>query len=115
MVQHEHLIYGGQSVVKALSNLFNLIVKHGKLPNEWKYGLVVPILKGGDKSKRSPDNYRPISLLSCVLKVFEHIIRNRLMDNVFSDKHFPNSQQQGFQKHLSCMSVSFNLHETIFL
>ncbi|VDI17291.1 Hypothetical predicted protein [Mytilus galloprovincialis] len=76
-VQNEHLRHGGISVVKCVTAIFNIIVKQGRIPQNWKLGLLVPIFKGGTKCKTSPDNYRPVSLLSCVLKLFESVIKAR--------------------------------------
>ena len=74
-IQHEHLLHGGSVVVKNLTALFNKIIRVGRIPNDWKFGLLVPIFKGGTKKKTTPDSYRQVSLLSCVLKVFENIIK----------------------------------------
>ena len=109
-IQHEHLRYGGDVVIKCITALFNLVVKKGTIPLEWKLGLLVPIYKGGDKSKTSPSSYRPVSLLSCVYKVFENILKSRIQ----IEENFPSPQQQGFQKTLGCLTASFNLHETIY-
>ncbi|VDH92073.1 Hypothetical predicted protein [Mytilus galloprovincialis] len=110
-IQHEHLLYGGHTLVRCLTSLFNLVVSKGRIPNGWKLGLLVPLFKGNNKPKTSPDSYRPITLLPCVLKVFEHVIKSRLLLYVFDGSVFPNPQQQGFQKYLGCLTASFNLHE----
>ncbi|CAG2242588.1 unnamed protein product [Mytilus edulis] len=68
-IQHEHLLYGGHTLVRCLTSLFNLVVSKGRIPNGWKLGLLVPLFKGNNKPKTSPDSYRPITLLPCVLKV----------------------------------------------
>ncbi|CAG2254224.1 unnamed protein product [Mytilus edulis] len=68
-IQHEHLLYGGNTLVRCLTSLFNLVVSKGRIPNGWKLGLLVPLFKGNNKPKTSPDSYRPITLLPCVLKV----------------------------------------------
>lgn len=113
-IQHEHLRFGGSSIVKCLTVLFNTTVRDGHIPRMWKLGLVVPIFKGGDKCKTSLDSYKPVSLLSCVYKIFESIIQSRLLKYVLVDKEFPSPQQQGFQKNLGCLTASFNLQETTF-
>ena len=57
------------SITLAVTKLFNMSIKSGKLPNEWKLALVTPIPKSGNKS--DPANYRPISLLSIISKLLE--------------------------------------------
>jgi len=41
--------------------LFNKVWETGKLPSEWKHGVIVPIAKPG-KDKALPRSYRPIAL-----------------------------------------------------
>ena len=61
-----------KTISKPLTNLFNVSLQRGIFPNIWKQANVIPIFKKGDKS--SPDNYRPVSLLSSVGKVMEKCI-----------------------------------------
>ena len=79
-----------------LTILFNSVVTMSKVPQHWRKGLVIPIFKGGDKPKNSPDSYRPVCLLSVVLKVFEKLVLQRLQSHVLIPGTFPNSFQQGF-------------------
>ena len=60
------------SLTYPLSKMFNLVYNVGCIPSEWKVSNVVPIHKKDDKS--DVENYRPISLISLVMKVFERII-----------------------------------------
>ena len=46
------------------------------IPTEWRQGIVVPLHKDGDE--RDPMNYRGITLLSIVGKVFTRVLNNRL-------------------------------------
>ena len=56
---------------------------------------MVPIFKTG--SKRSPNNYRPISLISNIAKIFEKIIHNRL-ENLLTKHTILSKNQFGFIK-----------------
>jgi len=61
------------SIAPFVTRLFNLSIQSGKVPAEWKQFLVVPIPKSSDLS--SPNNYRPISLLSILSKLLERHIQ----------------------------------------
>ena len=63
--------------------LFNIIFDTGIIHTVWLDGNVIPIYKKkGDQL--DPRTYRPITLLSCLGKLFTSIINNRL--TVFSDQ-----------------------------
>merc|ERR1712240_825778 len=59
-----------------LANIFNASISKGVYPDLLKTARVTPIYKKGVKS--DPGNYRPISVLSQVNKVFEKILHKRL-------------------------------------
>ena len=74
------------SFVSKLTFLFNLSLRSGKLPSQWKVSNVIPIFKSGDPSNAS--NYRPISLLPLVSKVLECIIFNRISHHLYQQIRF---------------------------
>jgi hypothetical protein len=59
-----------------LQHIISKSFEFGIVPEQFKIAKVVPIFKGGDRS--SPDNFRPISLLSNFSKILEKIVSNRL-------------------------------------
>ena len=61
----------------------------------------IPIFKKGDKS--DPANYRPISLTSHLIKIFERVIRKRLVAHLETNSILTN-KQHGFRKGRSCLS-----------
>ena len=80
-------------ISKILQYIFNLSIKTSKFPSAWKKANVVPIHKKGDKSVI--DNYRPVSLLSVVAKVFERIVF-KYVYNHFRDNFVISVYQSGF-------------------
>ena len=54
----------------------NLWVKH-LFPKTWRHAIVIPIAKPG-KDPSNPNNYRPISLTSCLCKLLEKMVNHRL-------------------------------------
>ena len=78
-----------------ICRLFNLSIQVGVFPSSLKIARVTPIFKSGDKSLFS--NYRPISILSTLSKVFEKLMFKRFNSflvrfNVMRDNQF------GFRK-----------------
>jgi hypothetical protein len=57
--------------------LFNSFYANEFAPEAWKLAIVIPLLKAG-KPADSVSSYRPISLTSCLGKVFERIVTSRL-------------------------------------
>jgi len=64
------------SFAKPLSELFNLCLGLGHFPDKWKLAQIIPVFKNGDPTNCT--NYRPISLLPCVSKVFERLLFNHI-------------------------------------
>lgn len=78
-------------LAEPLTDLFNFSLKGGIFPEVLKKSLVVPVYKSG--CDRSLDSYRPISLLSVVSKIFEKIVKERMLKfldkfSFFADKQF---------------------------
>ena len=64
-----------------LTKLFSKCLKESCFPDCWKVPSVVPVLKNvGERS--TAKNYRPVSLLSVVSKVFEKLINKRIVDHL---------------------------------
>jgi hypothetical protein len=89
-----------------LAHIFNLCMSTGVYPNSLKRARVIPIFKSGDPYKVS--NYRPISTLSYLNKIFEKILHSRL--TTFFDKFSIISDNQfGFRKGTNTTMAIFYL------
>ena len=79
--------------------LFNRVLEEGIVPETWLNGMILPIYKSkGDRN--DPDNYRGITLLSCLGKLFTSVINERL--NKYADKiSLINENQAGFRNKYS--------------
>ena len=67
-------------LTQVLTKIFNKSLDETKLPEDWKLAHIASIFKKG--KKLLADNYRPVSLLSIVCKIFEKIIRAHLMEHL---------------------------------
>lgn len=82
-----------------LLKLYNDIFLSGIVPKPWSTQIVVPILKP-KKDAESPKSYRPIALSSCIEKIFELLIKNRL-EWWLETQDLMKNTQNGFRKYHS--------------
>ena len=75
-ISAEFYKYGCNELLPALELLFNTILTNGEYPSEWATGIIHPVYKKGDHGV--PDNYRKITVMPCIGKLFESILNNRL-------------------------------------
>ena len=67
-----------------LQELLNLVLKEGRIPNDWSKSWIVSVYKGkGDALDCG--SYRGIKLLEHVMKLFERIIEERIRGTVCID------------------------------
>ena len=90
-----------EQISKPLAHVFNMSLREGFVPLEWKEANIIPLFKKGSRYKSV--NYRPVSLTSVICKLLESIIRDHIMDFLIKHKLI-NSSQHGFLKSKSCLT-----------
>ena len=86
----------GEIASVKLANLFTKCVREGKIPKAWKNAIIILIHKKGDT--KDLKNYRPISLLSVIYKLFTKVITNRITETLDSNQP---REQAGFRSGFS--------------
>ena len=86
------------AVAPFLVFIFNTSLKHGIFPDDLKTARISPIYKSGDKKIRG--NYRPISILSIIAKLFEKLVCAQL-NPFLTENNILSSCQSGFRKNYS--------------
>ncbi|XP_063635113.1 uncharacterized protein LOC134805838 [Cydia splendana] len=107
-ITSELLRAGGTPVLKVLQKLFNSVLSEGITPETWNRGEVVLFFKKGDNNLLK--NYRPITLLSHVYKLFSRVITNRLEHRL---DDFRPPEQAGFRKGYSTIDHIHTLRQVI--
>jgi exonuclease III len=107
-LRNEMFKLGGGTMVTLLLKLFKYINDQGAVADDCRKATVVNLFKDGDPL--DPSNYRGISLISCLGKLFLSIWAERItnhMENKLSD------EQGGFRPHRSTIDQAFTLHEVL--
>jgi hypothetical protein len=86
------------TLIPHLTILFNLIIAEKKLPLDWKVSIVTPLHKAGPKDDVS--NYRPVSILSPLLRTFERCLAEQIKEHLTTIK-FLSDSQFGFRRYHS--------------
>ena len=100
MIPSKLLKMAASIVAPSLTSIFSKSILTGIYPNDWKTAKVTPLFKKGIKS--DPNNYRPISVIPIITKVFERIVYNQLFHYLDDNKLL-----------LGCQSGFRSLHSTL--
>ena len=100
-------------LISTICQYFNLILNTGIVPSDWTKGIIKPIFKNRG-SPNDPDNYRGITLLSCIGKLFTSIINSRLSQYIEA-LGILGDEQAGFREGYSTIDHVFTLHAIIDL
>ena len=112
LILNEFILNAPRNVKLAILMLFNNILLLEYFPSCWAVGNIVPIFKSGDKN--DTNNYRGITILSCMGKLFTKILNNRLTKWAESFDVLDETQY-GFRKSRSTVDCIFIIHGLIEL
>ena len=102
--------YIKNEIIEPLTLIINQMFESGIFPDSLKIAKIIPIYKKGDIN--SITNYRPISLLPTLSKVFERVIYNQLC-TYFDHNHLLSEQQYGFRANHSTELAAIKLVDYI--
>lgn len=78
-IMNEYIKISAPLLISVYVKLFNIIFDSGCIPESCLIGVIKPIYKNkGDPNMA--ENYRPITILSCMGKLFTAVLNNRLND-----------------------------------
>lgn len=104
----EHIIHSHPIVVWHLARLFNLMLKHGYVPNQFGRGIVIPLIKDKHADLTNSNNYRGITISPVISKIFEGCLLMKFESYLYS-----NDLQLGFKKNLGCGPALFTVQQVV--
>ena len=105
-------IFKNKKSNRLLKDLFNKMFGCGFTPSMWKLAVIKPIPKNSLSDPRLPLQYRGISLLSTIYKMYSTILNWRLIKVAENNKLFC-EEQNGFRKNRSCQDHVYSLTSII--
>ena len=97
-------------IIPYITHVFNHIVTTSTFPLAWKIAKICPVPK--KSTPVLPEDYRPISILSALSKVFEKLISWQIINHLSTNKLLTQIQS-GFQKGKSCNTAVLKVLEDI--
>jgi len=100
------LKYSASVIAGPLTNIINMVILDKTFPYLAKCAVILPVHKKDDRSDKK--NYRPISILSALSKVFERIFHTQMTNYINS---ILSQYVSAYRKHYSCQHVLIRLIE----
>ena len=94
-ISNEMIKAGSDAILPFLEIFFNTILETKNYPEDWSCGIITPIYKSGKDD--NPDNYRGITINSCLSKLFILLLTSRL-NSFINEKGVLKYNQIGFRK-----------------
>ena len=104
----EHLKFAHPSLVIHLCSLFRAIVVSGRVPDAFGSGIIVPLVKDKTGNISSIDNYRGITLIPVIAKLFELVLLELCGHYLLTDE-----LQFGFKRNIGCPNAIFAFRSTV--
>jgi len=98
-------------IISPLVYIYNLCIQTSTFPDDFKIAIIKPLFKGGDLKILS--NYRPISMLTNFSKIFEKIIKTRLI-SYLENNNLLSKNQFGFRPGLSTENALYNVSQFLY-
>ena len=83
-----------------LLSIFNQSFRNAECPQSWRNATIIPLLKS-EKPASELASYRPVSLTSCLVKLIERMIGDRIY-HMAETRNWLHPSQAGFRKGMSC-------------
>ena len=104
----EHIQYAHPSLVLHLVYFFRFMFFHGLVPDDFGAGTIIPLVKDKTGDINDINNYRGITLIPVISKLFELVLLNLCESLLYTD-----NLQFGFKRNIGCNNALFTVRSTI--
>lgn len=99
-----------EHIASPLTDIINSFIKTSDFPSAWKQARVTPIPKVDSPQENS--DFRPISILPVLSKVYERLVHNQIVEHV-ENNHLLADKMSGFRKGHSTQTVLIGMRDDI--
>lgn len=110
-ISNEYIKSSSSLFLPIYHKLFNIVLDTAVLPDAWLVGVIKPIYKNKGNTE-DPNNYRPITILSCMGKLFTAVLNKRLQ-KFLEINCLLNENQSGFRKGYSTCDNIFVIYAIV--
>ena len=107
-IMTEHFQNAPVNLLTRLTFLFNCMLKHAFVPQQFHYGLMLPIIKDHQGNHADLSNYRGITISPISSKLFEHVLKLKFCHHLSTSAY-----QFGFKKNSSTVHALHCLKQTV--
>ncbi|XP_028168072.1 uncharacterized protein LOC114358336 [Ostrinia furnacalis] len=107
-ISNEAIKIGAPILIPYFAELFNMVLENGKAPKQWCCSNIVLLYKKGNPADIG--NYRPISLLSSIYKLFTSIVLSRISAKIDNNQPI---EQAGFRSGFSTIDHIHTLDQIL--
>ena len=111
-INYKILKHAGKNVINNLAKLFTIILVAGYFPISWR-SVRISMIPKGNKDLKQAKNWRPISLSSCMSKLFECSIKERIEKEKLKRKIKENELQAAYKRGRNCLEHVIRLSEDV--
>lgn len=95
LILNEFIKTSSDILLPVLTKVFNIILNNGKMPESWNLSVITSLYKSGDPN--DTNNYRGLSVTSCMGKLFTNLLQQSL-NNYLENNNLLGQYQFGFRK-----------------
>ena len=97
-------------ILSPITHIFNHIITTSVFPSTWKIGNIIPVNK--KSSPCSPNDFRPVTILSGLSKAFEKLLAVQINKHI-AENNLLSPEQSGFQTGKSCNTATLKVIEDL--